>query len=110
MKAVLMIIAYASVVVVYVLWCLRRGRRADREHQAVIAAMSPGPKIRELTAVRPNPIRTRKLASGSQTVFLAATAGDFGHAPTDYGTFTPADVDAATLGRADIDGGGHHRH
>lgn len=108
MKAVLLIIAYASVVVVYVLWCLRRGRRADREHQAVIAAMSPGPKIRELTTVRPNSMRTRKLASGSQPVFPATSVGDFGHVPTDYGTYTPAEVDAVILGRTDTDTYHHH--
>lgn len=108
LETVLTIIACLSVVAVYVLWCLRRDRWADREHQAVITAMSPGPKVRELTAVRPNAIRTRKLAIGSQPLFPSMPASDFGHVPTDYGTYTPAEMDATILGCTDTDT--HHHH
>jgi ABC-type nickel/cobalt efflux system permease component RcnA len=108
MQTILMTIACLAVVAAYVAWCRRKDRRADREHQAVMTAMSPGPRIRELTTVRPNPMRARRLASGSQPVFPATAAGDFGHVPTDYGTYTPAEVDAAILGRADTDT--HHHH
>lgn len=108
MQAILTILACTAAVTAYVVLCRRKDCRADREHQAVITAMSPGPKIRELTTVRPNPMLLRKLASGSQLVFPATSAGDFGHVPTDYGTYTPAEVNAAILGRADTDT--HHHH
>lgn len=103
METILMIIACFAVVGAYVAWCRRRDLRADREHQAVVTAMSPGPRIRELTTVRPNPMRARKLASGSQPAFPTTTAGGFAHVSTDYGTYTPAEVDVAILGRADTD-------
>lgn len=108
MQAILTILTSVAVVAAYVALCRRKDRRADKEHQAVITAMSPGPKIRELTTVRPNPIRTRKLASGSQPVFPTMSVGDFEHVPTDYGTYTPAEVDAVILERADVDT--HHHH
>lgn len=108
METLLTIIVCLAVIVAYVAWCRRRDGRADREHQAVMIAMSPGPRIRELTTMRPNPMRTRKLASGSQPVFPAASVGDFGHVPTDYGTYAPAEVNAEIIGRSDIDT--HHHH
>lgn len=103
MEAILMTVACPLIVVAYVVWCLRRDRRLDGDCQAVLTAMSPGPKVRQLTTQRPNQPRVRKLASGSQSTFLPAPASDFGHAPTDYGTYTPVQIDAAILGRADTD-------
>lgn len=117
MKFILMIIVCLSAVVAYVLWCLRRDRRAGLEHQAVIMAMSSGPKIRELTTVRPNPNppRMRRFASGSRSAFSAAPADDFGHVSTDYGTYTPAEMDtsphqhhAATCVEVPVHDTGHH--
>lgn len=111
LDTLLMIVACVSIVVAYVAWCLRRDRRADREHQAVVMALSPGPRIRDLTVpgmVRPNPLRPRKFAGGSQPVFPAAPASDFDHVPTDYGTYTPAQADAEILSRPDA--GSHYHH
>lgn len=118
MEALIMTAACLAVVAAYVAWCHRKDRLADREHRAVITAMSPGPRVRELTTVRPNPLRTRKFAGGSQPAFSPASPGDFGHVSTDYGTYTPdaetpadpdtcATVDASFGG---FDGGGHHGH
>lgn len=109
MQTFLVIIACLSIVVAYVAWCLWRDRQADRAHQAVAAALSPGPRIRELTVpgmVRQNPLRARNLAGGSQPAF--PSADDFGHVPTDYGTYTPAQVDAEILGRSDLGLHCHH--
>ncbi len=92
MEVILTILAVAAAVAAYMILCRRKDRRADKEHQAVITAMSPGPRILELTTARPNPLRARKLASGSQPVFPTASAGDFGHVPTDYGTYTPTEI------------------
>lgn len=69
MQTFFVIIACLSTVVAYVAWCLRRDRRAEREHQAVAAALSPGPRIRELTVpgmVRQNPFQVRNLAGLQQ--------------------------------------------
>lgn len=60
METILMTAACLALVAGYVAWCRRKDRLADREHQAVIMAMSPGPRILELTAVRPNPLRMRR--------------------------------------------------
>lgn len=105
METVLTTVAYFVVIVayvVYILWCWRRDGRADRDHRDLMTAMSPGPQIRALTSARSNPMRTRKLARGSQvSVPLASSASDFADVPTDYGTYTPAQVAAEILKRTD---------
>lgn len=108
MEAIMIVVACLTGLA-YVAWCLRKDRRANQEHQAVMTALSPGPRIRELTSVRPNPMRARNLAGGSQPVFPVASGG-FEHVATDYGTYTPAVVDAAILGRADTETHQHQHH
>ncbi len=101
MEAILMIVTCLLIVAAYVVWCLRKDRRLDRDRQAVLTVMSPGPRIRELTTPRPKQTRTRKFASGSQSTIPPAPAGG-------YETYEPAQISAATLGRADTHD--QHRH
>lgn len=124
METILIVVACLAIAV-YVVWCRRRDCRADREHQAIMTAMSPGPRIRELTIVRSNPMRTRRFASGSQPVF-PATKAEFAHVPTDYHhRATCVEAPAHDIGHAvshsdgcstidtshgEFDGGGHHGH
>ncbi len=100
METILIVVACLAVVAVYVAWCRRRDRRADKEHQAVMTAMSPGPKIRELTTVRSNPMRARRLAGGSRPVVPVTT--------TDFETYTPVEIDTVIHVRADTDSSHHH--
>jgi hypothetical protein len=85
MQALIVIVLCAAAGVIYVIYCVRKDRRVERELQVVVTTLSPGPKVREMTTMRPNPMRSRSLASGSQP------------------TFTPAEVDSAVLGRADTE-------
>jgi hypothetical protein len=131
MQTFLVIIACLSIVAAYVTWCLRRDRRVDREHQVIVTALSPGPRIRALTVsgmVRQNPLRARNLAGGSQPVFPSVSADDFGHVPTAQGdaetlhhATTCAELPAPDVGHhashldacssyGGFDGGGHPGH
>lgn len=95
MHAIIVITALFALVATYVVRSRRKDTRADREHQARIEALAPGPRIRELTTVRPNPMTTRRMDLGAPD--------DFKHVPTDYGTYTPVEVERAILGRADTE-------
>jgi len=103
MQALVVIVLCAAAAATYAIYCARKDCRVEREHQAVVTALSPGPKVREMTTMRPNPMRSRRLASGSQPTFTPSASDDFKHVPTDYGTYTPAEVDSAILGRADTE-------
>ncbi len=125
MQTIIVIILCTVAVAAYVIHCVRKDRRVEREHWATSTVFSPGPQIREMTAVRPNPTRTRRSA------FVPLDPDDFNHVPTDYGTYTPTAVSGCTeapmhdtfnSGHHDVcsshdssydggfDGGGHHGH
>lgn len=93
MGALAAILAFVAVTAAYLVLSSRKDRRSAQDHRAVMSAMSPGPRIHEMTSVRPSPVSRNRMAKGSRTV--APAADDFSHVGTDYGTYTPADVEAA---------------
>lgn len=103
MLALIVIILCVAAVVSYVVYCVRKDHRFERDRLAVATALSPGLEIREMTMVRPNPIRTRRLANRSQSAFTPLAPDDFAHVSTDYGTYTPASVETSILERADTE-------
>jgi hypothetical protein len=106
MGALVAILVIAAVSAAYLVLSSRKDRRSDRDHRAVMAAMSPGPRIHEMTSVRPLPLRRNRMAQGSRTVAVASD--DFAHVDTNYGTYAPDDVEAAVSGHADTQS--HHVH
>lgn len=104
MGAFVALLVIAAAVAAYLVMSSRKDRRSDLDHRAVVAAMSPGPRIREMTSVRPSPLRRNRMAERT----VAPAADDFAHVDTDYGTYSPADVEAAISGRADTQS--HHGH
>lgn len=107
MQAIIVIILCLAAAA-YVIHSARKDRRVVRDHNTVTAALAPGPRIREMTIARPNPVSPRRLANGSRPVFKPAVFSpadpdDFKHVDTDYGTYTPADVDMAVMARANIE-------
>lgn len=124
MQAIIVIILCLAAAA-YVIHSSRKDRLVVRDYHAVTAALAPGPRIREMTTVSP-----RRLANGSRPVFTpeltrridalesrvrshptrglrvvstAADPEDFSHVDTDYGMYTPADVDMAAMARADTE-------
>lgn len=102
MQAIIVIILCLAAAA-YVIHSARKDRRVVRDHNTVTAALAPGPRIREMTTASP-----RRLANGSRPVFKPAVFSpadpdDFKHVDTDYGTYTPADVDMAAMARADTE-------
>lgn len=94
MGALVAVLVFTAVAAAYFVVSSRKDRRSDRDHRAVAAAMSPGPQIHEMTSVRPSPLRRNRMAEGSRPVAVSAL-DDFAHVGTNYGTYTPADVEAA---------------
>lgn len=103
MQTTIVTILCAAPLIVFIIYCSRKDRRVARERRAVEIALSPGPKVREMTTARSKPLKVRHLANGSQPTFTPLTPNDFSHVPTNYGTYTPADVDVAILERADTE-------
>lgn len=100
MQIITVIILCAAVSVAYVIYCTlltQAGRRVKRAHRAVSTALSPGPRIREMTATKrssPNPFKQTPIATAG-CVLPSTPADAFEHVPTDYGTYTPTDISMA---------------
>jgi hypothetical protein len=88
MDALIVMVICAIGIATFVVYCHRKDRRRDREHREMLVALSPGPRIREMTTTRPSSVRRRRVADGSQP---PAVSDDFYHVHTSYGAYVALD-------------------
>lgn len=104
METTIIIAICAVIAAVFVFYSTRKDRRQDREHSAVMTALSPGPQILEMTSVRPSPLRHNRIVERPRPPAAIPSLIDSSSCDTGHHAGHDSSFDGG------FDGGSHHGH